>query len=191
MRRIEGLSDGIKPAPIGHNGGPPLDLSWNAWAWRRAHAKAWTSPGREIVLLRLRRAERLGLSYREYTSVLMDRGVHLGGLVVLMDGALADREMDVTEKLATLHDCRMLVCAARASAEFSSRLRRAGAELALATDMADGETLAPTIRAFALRAQLPPGALFMIGDDASRRRIAERAGLTLYVDARRYFGIAL
>ena len=67
-----------EPARSGHNGGPALDLSWEAWLWRRAHAKAWKPPRRDIALHRLKRAERLGLDYRSYAGVLMNRGTHLG-----------------------------------------------------------------------------------------------------------------
>lgn len=64
---------------IGHNGGPPLDpnAAWRRFCWRKAYAMAWRTPPREIALARLARAEELGLSYREYTAVLLDRGVHL------------------------------------------------------------------------------------------------------------------
>src|SRR5438552_2206355 len=86
-------------ASLGHNGGPPLDMSFNAWAWRRAHAEAWKPPGREIVLLRIRRATRLGLGYRAYTSVILDRGVHLAGLIVMLQGALLEFEDVVARKL--------------------------------------------------------------------------------------------
>jgi hypothetical protein len=37
----------------------------------------WQTPPREIALARLARAEVVGLTYREYTAVLLDRGVHL------------------------------------------------------------------------------------------------------------------
>ena len=67
---------------IGHNGGPPLeedpgDASWKSWTWRRAHKKAWKTPGREIALRRLARAEELGMTYREYTLEIMERGRYL------------------------------------------------------------------------------------------------------------------
>ncbi|WBV43327.1 hypothetical protein [Pseudoroseomonas cervicalis] len=68
---------------IGHNGGPPLepepepDLSWQGWNWRRAHRKAWKTPPREIALRRLARAEALGMSYRDYTLEILERGRHL------------------------------------------------------------------------------------------------------------------
>jgi hypothetical protein len=34
-------------------------------------------PSREIVLGRVARARELGMTYRQYTAVLLDRGVHL------------------------------------------------------------------------------------------------------------------
>jgi hypothetical protein len=64
---------------IGHNGGPPLDpgAGWRAFCWKRVHARAWKTPPREIALSRLARARVLGMTYRQYTAVLLDRGVHL------------------------------------------------------------------------------------------------------------------
>ena len=66
---------------IGHNGGPPLDdtshLTFNAWAWRRAHKKAWKTPPPEIALRRLARAEELGMSYKDYTLEILERGKYL------------------------------------------------------------------------------------------------------------------
>jgi hypothetical protein len=71
----------------GHNGGPPLDREhrpeWgddgigNYFYWKAAHRAAWhnTSPG--IVAFRLRKAERLGLTYEEYTLEILERGRHL------------------------------------------------------------------------------------------------------------------
>ena len=64
---------------VGHNGGPPLDpgTSWRAFCWRKAHKRAWKTPPREIALARLARAEELGMTYHEYTAVILDTGVHL------------------------------------------------------------------------------------------------------------------
>ena len=64
---------------IGHNGGPPLDpdVDWRSFCWRKAHALAWKTPPREIARARLARARALGMTYRQYTAVLLDRGVHL------------------------------------------------------------------------------------------------------------------
>jgi hypothetical protein len=77
------VDDGVaRPAAagIGHNGGPPLEehdpgASWRSWCWRRAKKRAWSAP-REIALRRLERAERLGMTYREYTLEILERGRH-------------------------------------------------------------------------------------------------------------------
>ena len=63
---------------IGHNGGPPIEeaATWSLFCWRKAHARAWKTPPREIALARLARAEALGITYREYTATLLDTGVH-------------------------------------------------------------------------------------------------------------------
>ena len=68
---------------IGDNGGPPLDPeidpneSWRHWCWKRAVKRAWKTPGREIALRRLARAEALGMTYRAYTLEILERGVYL------------------------------------------------------------------------------------------------------------------
>ena len=67
---------------IGHNNGPTFDMSWEAWVWRRASAKAWKTPKPEVARMRLKRAERLGITYRELASVIMDSGAHLGAAVL-------------------------------------------------------------------------------------------------------------
>ena len=70
---------------IGHNGGPPLDPDGPEWGdgnpyryfrWKAAHKAAWKHP-REIALKRLARAERIGLSYEEYTLEILERGAYL------------------------------------------------------------------------------------------------------------------
>jgi hypothetical protein len=64
---------------IGHNGGPPLDdpdAPWRLWCWRKARKKAWSVP-REIALRRLANAEACGVTYREYTLEILERGRYL------------------------------------------------------------------------------------------------------------------
>lgn len=74
---------------IGHNNGPTFDMSWEAWVWRRAAAKAWKTPSPEIARMRVRRAERLGITYRELTAALMNTGANLG--VAILPLSLAAR----------------------------------------------------------------------------------------------------
>jgi hypothetical protein len=72
----------LATARIGHNGGPPLDpalpdpnASWRLWCWKRAVKRAWKTPPREIALRRLARAEAVGMTYRQYTVEILERGV--------------------------------------------------------------------------------------------------------------------
>jgi hypothetical protein len=74
-------------AGIGDNGGPPLDdyrgPPWGKGdphlflSWRRAWRAAWKSTPPEIALMRMERAERLGLTYEEYTLEILECGRHL------------------------------------------------------------------------------------------------------------------
>src|SRR5438132_3066360 len=71
----------------GHNGGPPLDDAhipeWgnggigNYFYWKAAHRKAWHNPSPGIVSFCIQKAERLGLTYEEYTLEILERGRHL------------------------------------------------------------------------------------------------------------------
>ena len=71
----------IAAPSLGHNGGPPLEEpprgDWNYYCWRRAHRRAWKTPPREIALRRLRHAEALGMTYRDYQAIILDRGVYV------------------------------------------------------------------------------------------------------------------
>jgi hypothetical protein len=71
---------------IGHNGGPPLDEPGRPWgaggpykymAWHKAQRKAWRDVPLEIVRMRAARAAKLGLTYREYTLEILERGRYL------------------------------------------------------------------------------------------------------------------
>ena len=89
QRRVAHSSEPRRPPPEpGHNGGPPLDdpdghvPPWGKgkigtfFVWREAYRRAWkVSPA--IALLRLKRARACGLTYEEYTSVLLDQGRHI------------------------------------------------------------------------------------------------------------------
>ena len=78
---------GESGATAGHNGGPPLEdehrPEWgdggigNYFYWKAAHRAAWHTPSPGIVMFRIRKAERLGLTYQEYTLEILERGRHL------------------------------------------------------------------------------------------------------------------
>ena len=61
---------------LGHNNGPAWDAAmlFIAYCWRRAHDEAWKAPTQEIALRRARKAAALGLTYRQYTLEILERG---------------------------------------------------------------------------------------------------------------------
>ncbi len=71
---------------MGHNGGPPLDEhvpEWGAggignyFSWRAASEAAFKKVPVETAIRRAKRAEELGLTYREYQLEILERGVFL------------------------------------------------------------------------------------------------------------------
>ena len=74
-------------AAPGHNGGPPIDDAhvpeWgsdgigNWFYWKAAFNKVHKNVSRDIALFRVAKAERLGLTYEEYTLEILERGRHL------------------------------------------------------------------------------------------------------------------
>jgi hypothetical protein len=77
----------VRRGRLGDNGGPPIeDYEGPPWgdgdafvflAWRAARKEAFTRGGMTIMLLRQERAEKLGLTYEEYTLEILERGRHL------------------------------------------------------------------------------------------------------------------
>jgi hypothetical protein len=150
---------------IGHNGGPVLDLSWEAWLWRKASAEAHKPPRRDIALHRLRRAERLGLDYRSYAGVLMNRGTHLGGAIFLLDGLPDGERRSAEARIAAIADCAIL------------------------TDPpSEPRALARAIDRFILGHGITPGGTFLVGTKPAHLHAAEDAGLALFLWAKDYFG---
>ena len=49
----------------------------NYFYWKAAHRAAWKNPSPGIVAFRIGKAERLGLTYEEYTLEILERGRHL------------------------------------------------------------------------------------------------------------------
>jgi hypothetical protein len=76
---------GAEIAGIGHNGGPPLEHvpEWGVggiggyFSWRAASEAAFGKVSAETAIRRARKAEALGLSYREYQLEILERGRYL------------------------------------------------------------------------------------------------------------------
>jgi len=64
---------------IGHNLGPGL-FDWDRLERRQmkeAHVAAWAGPTQEAALRRFKKAQELGVSYRDYTLEILERGRYL------------------------------------------------------------------------------------------------------------------
>jgi hypothetical protein len=51
--------------------------NWKLLLLEAAHRRAWKNPSPGIVAFRIQKAERLGLTYEEYTLEILERGRHL------------------------------------------------------------------------------------------------------------------
>lgn len=175
---------GRTPPRIGHNQGPALEavVSWRHAAWRKSYRRLWRQPPVEVARRRSERAGELGLSYRQYTSVLLDRGnriealVFTSGALFAADGGL---RAGVAEKLATLSRCRVLLLSEAAGA-LAARLAGNGRQLSVER----GKDATAWLR----RLKLPPASAVLIGDGEVERSLGEVVGFGLYLWRQAYFG---
>jgi hypothetical protein len=183
---------------IGHNNGPTFDMSWEAWVWRRAAAKAWKTPKPEVAMMRLKRAERLGITYRELTSVIMDSGTHLSAAVIPLSlaarvrrgpkGEIIVEPRNSVAALVAKFRGRLFVLGDIDAVPGLSDEERAGF-LSLLNRAFDGKVEAlgwghdgPAIRAILKANALPHQEAFMVGAGMGHRVLAEAAGLPLTKD---------
>jgi hypothetical protein len=64
---------------LGHNNGPDWFASelFIEHCWKLAHEKAWAPPTQEIGVRRARKAEALGVTYKQYVLEILERGRYL------------------------------------------------------------------------------------------------------------------
>ena len=188
---------------IGHNNGPTFDMSWEAWVWRRASAKAWKTPNPEVARMRVRRAERLGITYRELTAALMDTGVNLGAAVLPLSLAARVRRGPKGEVVVEPRNS-----VAALVGKFGGRLFLLGdidavpelgeAEradfLALVNRAFDGKVEAigwghdgPALRALLKANAVPHQEAFLVGAGMAHRVLGETAGLPFTKDIDSWF----
>lgn len=177
-------------AKIGHNGGPPLELTSNALLWRRASKKAWKTPPREIALRRLEQAEGLGLSYREFAGVLMDRGRRLS-MLVFAPGTVDVRLPEVRRKFATLGSPKILLLIDRRPGAWVPGAEKHLAEKPTAIRWLPAGAYVPAmsgaISRFLSEHSLTAGEAVMIGASGDDLAAAEAAGLAVFKWASDYF----
>lgn len=188
---------------IGHNNGPTFDVSWEAWVWRRAAAKAWKAPKPEVAMMRLKRAERLGITYRELAAVIMDSGAHLGAAVLPLslaarvrrgpDRAIVVEPRKAVAELVAKFRGRLFVLGDVEPVPGPSDAERDGF-LALLNRAFDGKVEAmgwghdaPALRRLLKANGLPHQEAFLVGAGMGHRVLAETAGLPLVKDIDTWF----
>jgi hypothetical protein len=193
-------------AGIGHNGGPPLDMSFRGWAWRKSLAKVWETPPREIALRRMARAERLGLGYRDYAAALLDTGCHLSAALLPLHYLLGGAGLQVNSHVAACvarFDGRLLLLADEAAVGPLDRPARKvlarHVEALFGEQAADGLLVLPfrleeTDRQRAARLRrllaakgMPRHEVFMLGSNAADLALARETNLGAFVPLARWF----
>lgn len=190
---------------IGHNNGPTFDMSWEAWVWRRAAAKAWKAPKPEVAAMRLKRAERLGITYKELTAAIMDTGAHLGAAVLPLSLAArlrrdSEREIVVEPRnsvadLVAKFRGRLLMLGDIDAVPAMSEAERADF-LAMLNRAFDGKVEAigwghdgPAIRRMLKANNLPHQEAFLVGAGIGHQLLGEAAGLPFVKDIETWFAL--
>jgi hypothetical protein len=186
------------PGP-GHNGGPTLapGHGWRSYAWQRARRELLPKMPLEVVRVRVRRAQELGLDYRSYASIRAGTGRDVIAFL------FSSNALRVTPHLVAMlaPEAEKL---ARLKAERLAAVHRpldpgavAGANAALidaaarAPSLADGwaETRARLGELTAARG-LPGDAVVVIGATALEAEWAAAGRLAAYLPREAFFGAA-
>lgn len=181
---------------IGHNNGPAMDagLSWRTHCWRAAREALLPTLPIEVVRLRVKRAQELGLPYKTYASVRAATGHDVVAFlfssnalrVSLTRPALpADR----AAKLASItHTGRI----ALATAPLSPTLLMAGTTLLDAAHPAPAWLASFTDQSRTIRAAIhgiPGDRVLLVGDHGLERDWCAAGRLAGYLPADRYFAL--
>jgi hypothetical protein len=183
----------LRRAGIGHNGGPTFDMSWEAWIWRRAVAKAWKTPRPEIALRRMAHAEKLGITYREFTAVILDTGTYLStalvplGLVARLwqvsDGTIAvEPRPEMADKLARFGGRLLLIADPLIHGMLSPEaLGIVREQLSSALPVAvEAVGLRDDVKGVLRTSAVPRQEVFFVGTGFADVAVAEAAGLRLF-----------
>lgn len=107
-------------AGLGHNNGPTLESgqAWRTHAWKKARLDLLPKLPLEVIRLRVKRAQALGLPYKTYAGIRASSGHDLVGFLFSSNalGVITPHQaapLHVVEKLAALVDCRSIGIAHR------------------------------------------------------------------------------
>lgn len=179
-------------AGLGHNNGPTLEAggAWRTYSWRRARAALLPKLPLEVIRLRVKRAEALGLPYKTYAGIRASTGHDLIGFM-FSSNALgiyrAGQEAPdfVLEKLDALEACTRIGLAHR----HIDLDALAALDLAVSAPAAHESWSATRARMKEIIGLTgkPADRFVMIGDTMFEHDWAEAAQMAGYLRAQTYF----
>lgn len=190
-----------RPKPgIGHNSSA-AGQGWRRFAWKKARKKLVAARvPLEIVRIRVRRAQRLGLTYPQYASVLLGSGRDIVGFLFTVNGLqlrLARRleaPPHVAAKLQTAPDAPRIVLSPADEAPeafrmelaeaISSRIDAAAAAPAPASTWGEARLRVQTAL---LAAGLPADGVVLVGEGREDAGWADAAFLAKFIPTAEYF----
>src|SRR6185295_12220676 len=157
----------------------------------------------EVAMMRLKRAERLGVTYKELTSAIMDSGAHLGAAVLPLSlaarvrrgpnreivieprNSIADLVAKFRGRLFILGDIDAVPAMSEAErAEFLATLNRAFDGKVEAVGWGhDGKAIRTMLKSNAV----PHQEAFLVGAGMGHQVLGESAGLTFTKDIESWF----
>ncbi|MFM2388634.1 MAG: hypothetical protein RLZZ437_189 [Pseudomonadota bacterium] len=184
----------MSAAPIGHNNGPAMDagLSWRSHCWKAAREKLLPTLPIEVVRLRVKRAQELGLDYKTYASVRAATGHDVVAFLFSSNALRASLTRPVlpADRAAKLADLAHVARLALATAPLTPGILMAANAPLDAAHPAPAWLASFADQARALRTALPgiPGdRVILIGDHGLEREWCAAGRLAAYLPADRYF----
>lgn len=186
---------------IGHNNGPTMEggTSWRRHCWGKARADLLPTLPLEIVRVRVRRAQEIGLEYKTYATVRAITGRDIVAFLfssnaLRMRRAADEMPQDHAAKLAAMHRCGRMLAAHRPidPAEALRVLEGRGVPFEhgfpapLFTE-SWAETRARLEGALGGRG-MHPASVLLVGDTGAERGWAEAGRMAGYLPAENYFG---
>ncbi len=187
---------------IGHNRGPSLDPGhgWRRYCWQRARQDL-LGPALplEVVRMRMRRAEELGLRYPAYASILRGTGRDIFAFLFTTEalGLRLKRRLEMPDavkaRLATIRRAERTAFAPEGEAPEPFRIELqevAGSRFAACAPPPAGDgwgTARDAISALLRDAQVPGDTVVLIGTEDRHRAWAEAGRLAKFLPAGVYF----
>ncbi|MEM9522941.1 MAG: hypothetical protein AAF982_02940 [Pseudomonadota bacterium] len=179
---------------IGHNRGPALGRGWAEHCWRVARRELLPQVPLQIIRLRLKRAEELGLNYRIYAGIRAATGRDIVAFLFSSNALdVLPRRIVMPDvkaaKLNRLKDCgRFALVQPPMQAAAVLRANPALQRAAPAPRIDDGwSTIRERVRGVFRERGCPSDAVLVIGDTALEREWAEAGKCAGFLPSDRYF----